>query len=47
MADAVPVDLPLAAGQWREHLCALFDRPFTGPELDVLPVGFDPRSPCS
>jgi hypothetical protein len=42
-----PVDLPLTAGQWRDHLCALFDRPFTGPELDVLPPGFDPESPCS
>jgi hypothetical protein len=42
-----PVDLPLTAGQWRDHLCTLFDRPFTGPELDVLPPGFDPASPCS
>jgi WD40 repeat protein len=42
-----PLDLPLTAAQWRDHLCAVFDRPFTGPELDVLPPGFDPASPCS
>ncbi|QYN32034.1 trypsin-like peptidase domain-containing protein [Pseudonocardia sp. DSM 110487] len=42
-----PVDLPLTAGQWSQRLCALFDRPFTEPELAVLPPGFDPASPCS
>jgi hypothetical protein len=43
----LPLTFPLTAQQWRDHLCAFADRPFTGSEVDALPAGFDPGSPCS
>jgi hypothetical protein len=43
----LPITLPLTAQQWRDHLCTLADRPFASSEIDALPPGFDPGSPCS
>jgi WD40 repeat protein len=37
----------LSPQDWRDRLCTFADRPFAGRELDALPPGFDPGSPCS
>ncbi|QYN33423.1 trypsin-like peptidase domain-containing protein [Pseudonocardia sp. DSM 110487] len=42
-----PPELRIAAGGWRDALCAVIDRPFTQSERALLPPDSDPTPPCS
>jgi hypothetical protein len=42
-----PYLVPLTAGEWRDKLCSMLDRPFTEPESRILPPGADTGRPCS
>lgn len=40
-------EVPLTGQAWRDHLCAVANRPFTQAELAILPPGTDTDPPCS
>ncbi|MFC4945525.1 trypsin-like peptidase domain-containing protein [Pseudonocardia sp. GCM10023141] len=42
-----PNQIDLTARRWYDHLCTTSDRPFAGLDLEALPDGVDPGSPCS
>ncbi len=46
MGELWPYELHVTAQAWHDRLCAVANRPFTPPELTILPPGTDPDPPC-